>query len=135
MFRILIATILALHGLVHLLYLGQSQRRFELQPGLAWPDGSWAFSRMLGNELTRGLAGALLLMATLGFLAGGMGIFARQAWWRPVTVGAAIFSATIYVLLWDGGWQRLDEKGAVGLLINLAIVIAILVFRWPQLGF
>jgi hypothetical protein len=28
---------LILHGLVHLLYYGQSARRFELAPGLTWP--------------------------------------------------------------------------------------------------
>jgi hypothetical protein len=42
MVRILFGVFVLLHGLVHLLYLGQSARYFELQPGLAWPDGSWA---------------------------------------------------------------------------------------------
>lgn len=135
MFSIIVAIVLVLHGLVHLLYLGQSQRRFELQPGLVWPDGSWAFSRLMGDETTRTLASVLLLVATIGFIAGGAGIFAQQAWWRPAVVGAAIFSAAIYVLLWDGGWQHLDDKGAVGLLINLAIIIALLIFHWPEFGF
>ena len=47
---------LILHGLVHLLYFGQSQRYFELQPGLAWPNGSWVFSRWLGDDPARWLA-------------------------------------------------------------------------------
>jgi len=57
MIRILFGVFLVLHGLVHLLYYGQSARHFELQPGMVWPDGSWAFSRLLGDELVRSLAG------------------------------------------------------------------------------
>lgn len=135
MYRIIFAIFLVLHGLVHLLYLGQSRRLFELQPGMMWPDGSWAFSRLLGDDATRALASVLLLAATAAFLAGGAGVVARQAWWRPAVAGAAVFSAVIYVLLWDGRWQHLDDKGAVGLLINGAIVIAVLIFQWPDFGF
>lgn len=135
MLRIIVVLFLVLHGLVHLLYLGQSRRLFELQPGMVWPDGSWAFSRLIGDEATRALTAILLLFAALAFVAGGAGIVAQQGWWRPVTVGAAVFSAVIFVLLWDGGWQRLDDKGAVALLINLAVVVAVFVFRWPDFGF
>lgn len=131
MFRILFALFLVLHGLVHLLYLGQSRRIFELQPGMVWPDGSWAFSRFLGDETTRGLATVFLLLAATGFVAGGAGIFAGQAWWRTLVVGTVTFSALVYLLLWDGGLQNLDDKGAVGLLINVAILVAVLIFQWP----
>lgn len=134
MLRIFFALFLALHGLVHLLYLGQSRRIFELQPGLVWPDGSWAFSRLFGDEATRLLAGVLLVLAALGFVAGGIGLFLQQGWWRPVTVTVAVFSTVVYLLLWDGGWQRLDDKGGVGLLINVALIVALLVLQWPDVG-
>ena len=42
MFRIIFGIFIILHGLVHLLYFGQSTRYFELQPGMVWPDGAWA---------------------------------------------------------------------------------------------
>ena len=126
---------IALHGLVHLLYAGQSARRFELKPGMVWPDGSWAFSRLLGDEATRNLAGISLILAAIGFVAGGIGILASQAWWRPVVVGAAAFSSMVYLLLWNGGTQNLDGQGAVGLLIDIALLVAVLILRWPQLGF
>jgi hypothetical protein len=74
----IVALFLLLHGLVHLLYVGQSRRIFELQPGMVWPDGSWFFSRLFGDEPTRLLANVLLLLATLGFIAGSLAIFARQ---------------------------------------------------------
>jgi hypothetical protein len=135
MFRIILGVFIVLHGLVHLLYFGQSARYFELQPGMVWPDGSWAFSRLLGDEATRILASISCVLAAIGFVAGGIGILVRQAWWRPVVVGSAAFSAVIIVLFWDGVVQNLDDKGLIGFLINIAILVALLILRWPSAGF
>ena len=135
MIRILVGIFFVLHGLVHMLYFGQSGRYFELQDGMVWPDGSWAFSRLLGDAGTRTLAGVLLVLAAFGFTAGGLGIFVKQAWWRPVVVITSVFSSALYLLLWDGGWEHLDNKGGVGILINLAILAALLIFQWPEFDF
>jgi len=135
MLKIIIAVFFILHGLVHLLYFGQSQRAFELQPGLTWPDGSWAFAKLVGDRGTRLLASAGCILAALGFVAGSIGLFMEQAWWRPVVAGSAVFSAALFLLLWDGGIQKLDQKGGVGLLIDITILVAVLVFRWPDFGF
>lgn len=135
MISILFGIFFVLHGLVHMLYFGQSNRYFELQPGMVWPDGSWAFSRLLGDATTRNLASVLLVLAAIGFVIGGIGIFVKQAWWRPIIIAVAIFSSAIYVLFWDGGLQHLDNKGGVGILINLAILVAIFIFQWPKFEF
>ena len=135
MLKILVGLFMVLHGLVHLLYFGQSWRLFELQAGMTWPDGSWAFSRLLGDEGIRWLASISLVLAALGFVVGGIGIFASQAWWSPVVVGSAAFSGVIYILFWDGGLQNLDDKGGIGLLINVAILVAVLIFQWPNFDF
>ena len=135
MFRIIFAVFIVLHGLVHLLYFGQSARYFELQPGMVWPDGAWVFSRLLGDEPTRLLASISLVLAAVGFVAGGAGLLLQRDWWRPVVVGVSIFSYVLYILLWDGGWQNLDDKGGVGLLINVALLTAVLIFQWPQFEF
>ena len=123
---------MVLHGLVHLLYAGQAKRLFELRPGMVWPDGSWAFSNLLGDESTRLLATILYAVATIGFVVGGIGIFAGQAWWRPAVVGAASFSTAIIMLFWDGKMQMLVDNGLIAILINIAILVALLVFRWPN---
>ena len=135
MIRIIFGLFIVLHGLVHLLYFGQSARYFELQPGMLWPDGAWAFSRLLGDGTTRMLASIFLVLAAIGFLASGAGILLNQAWWRPLIVSVAAFSALIYLLLWDGAWQNLDNKGWVGILINVAILAAVLIFQWPKFEF
>ena len=67
-------------------------------------------------------------------MAGGVGVLALQAWWRPLVVASAIFSTLLYIAFWDGAFQRLPDKGGVAILINLAILIAVLVLRWPRLG-
>jgi len=127
---------IVLHGLVHMLYYGHSARYFELQAGMVWPDGAWAFSRFLGNAATRNLASICLILAAVGFVAGGAGIFLKQSWWRVAVVSAAAFSSVIiYLLFWDGGAQSLDNKGGVGILINLLILAALLIFRWPNFEF
>ena len=135
MLRIVLGVFIVLHGLVHLLYFGQSQRFFELQPGLVWPDGSWAFAKLLGDEATRLLASASFVVAAIGFVAGGAGILAEQAWWRLPAVSSAAFFTVMLILLWDGQLRRLSDKGAVGVLINVAILVAVLILRWPSLGF
>jgi hypothetical protein len=135
MVKILTGIFLILHGLVHLLYYGQSARKFELQKGLTWPDGSWAFDGLLGASGTRMLAGILCILAAAGFVLGAAGVFLEQAWWRAAVVAAAGVSATLYILFWNGSLKKLDDQGGIGLLMDLAILALILVFRWPEFDF
>lgn len=135
MLRFIIGVFIVLHGLVHLLYFGQSRRLFELQTGMVWPDGSWVFSRFLGDEATRLLASISCLLAAVGFVAGGIGILVEQPWWRPVVVGAAAFSALVFILFWDGKLKKLDNQGGIGLLIDIAILVAVLILGWPDFAF
>ncbi len=124
-----------LHGLIHLLYFGQSARYFELKPGMVWPDGSWVFSNLVGDQGTRNLASISLLLAAVGLVAGGIGILASEGWWRPVVVGVATFSSVVFILFWNTRTQNLDGQGVVGLLINIAILLAVLVSPWSLWGF
>ena len=129
MIRILIGVFFVLHGLVHILYFGQSARYFELQPGMVWPNGSWAFSKLLGETTIRNLASVSLILAAVGFIAGGVGIFLNKTWWQPVVVSTALFSSAVYILFWDGYMQSLDNKGGVGIIINLSILVALQIFH------
>ena len=133
MIKVIVGVFLVLHGLVHLLYLGQSARRFELKPGMTWPDGSWVFSKLLGDNSTRTLASLFCILAAAGLVIGSTGVFFGQPWWRAVIATSAAFSVVLYSLFWNGRLQNLDGQGAVGILIDAAILVTILVFRWPQL--
>lgn len=129
MAKIFFGIFLVLHGLVHLLYAGQSWRLFELRPGMIWPDGAWMFSKFLSDETLRLLASVSLVLATLGFIAGGLGSFMQADWWRSVTVASAAFSSLLFIAFWNSKFQALDDQGGVGLLINLAILVIVLVFN------
>lgn len=133
--KIIFGIFIVLHGLVHLFYFGQSRRLFELRSDMVWPDGSWIFSKLLGNENTRLLASISSVLAAVGFAVGGIGILLNQGWWRQVVVGSAVFSAVIFLLLWDGGLHKLTEKGWIGILINITLLVAVLLLEWPELGF
>ena len=132
MIRILIGIFIVLHGLVHLLYLGQSSRVFELRPGLEWPDGAWAFANFLGTETTRMLANIFLVIAALLFVGGGTGVLFNQEWWQLVVIVAAVFSTIVYILLWNGKFERMADNGWVGILINLVILAVLILFKWPD---
>jgi hypothetical protein len=135
MSRFLFGIFIVLHGLVHLWYVTLSQRLVEFQPEMGWSGESWLFLPWLGDAATRSLATVLYGLATLGFVIGGIGIFALQGWWRPLVIGSAAFSAAIILLFWDGGLHMLVEKGLIGFLINVALPVALLVFGWPSAEF
>ncbi len=122
---VMLGIFLVLHALVHLLYAGQAARLFELRPGLAWPDGAWAFSRLFGNDITRSLATILLVLTALGFFAGALGLFLGQKWHQAFGAGAAILSIATYLIFWNGKFHDLPDQGGIGLLISLGILVAL----------
>ena len=126
MLRVIGGIFIILHGLVHLLYFGQGWRLFELQAGMIWPDGSWAFSQLLGDDVTRWLASISCIVAAIGFVAGGIALLLMQPWWQQVVVGSSAFSTLFFILFWDEKMQKLHDKGGIGVLINIGLVIAVL---------
>jgi len=130
--RFIMSAFIVLHGLVHLLYVAQSQRLLELQPGMVWPDGSWALANLVGTQATRWLASISYALVGVGFVIGGVALFARADWWRPSVVVAAALSAAMVALLWDGQLHKLADQGLIALLIDAAIPVAVLVLRWPS---
>lgn len=128
--RILAGIFLILHGAVHVLYFAQSARIFELQPGMTWPDGAWAFTRMVGSDATRQLANILLLLAALIFVVAGAATLMKAEWWRTAVIAAAIFSSAVYILLWNGRFENLANNGWVGILLNLGILAVVYLFIW-----
>ncbi len=134
MIKVIAGVFLILHGLVHLFYMGQGARLFDLQAGMTWPDGSWAFSKMMGESGTRNLAVIFTIAAASVFVIAGAGIFFGQSWWRTAVAAAAVISIVLYILFWNGRLQHLDYQGGIGILINVAILVAVFIFRWPRIG-
>lgn len=134
MVRVFVAVFLILHGLVHLWYFTLSQGLVAFQPEMGWTGRSWLFSPLFGNSVTRWLAGILYVAATLIFVAGGIGLIARAGWGAGVLVGAALLSSALIVLFWEGGLSMSMQKGVLGLLINVVLLIVLLVLRPASLA-
>ncbi len=124
--RVALGVFVLLHGLVHLLYVGQSLRAFEMKPGMTWPDGAWVSSGWLSSDATRTVATVLLIVSAVGFAASSAGIFFSAGWWRTAVVAAAAFSSVSYALMWNGSAQNLDGQGLVGIAINVALALVAL---------
>jgi hypothetical protein len=128
MLKFIISLFFVLHGLVHLLYFGQSRRLFELQPEMTWPDNSWIFSRFLPVKTTRILACLLCILAATGFITGSYGLLMNTGWWKMVIMTTAVFSSLLFLLLWDGETRKLPDKGGIGVLVIVSIIILMLLF-------
>ena len=46
-----------------------------------------------------------------------------------MVIGAAVLSTLVIVTMWDGRFELLVEKGAVGVLINIGLVAYVLAFE------
>jgi hypothetical protein len=46
---------------------------------------------------------------------------------------SAIASSLVVLLMWDGQLQALDEKGFVGVLISIGLLIGLYAFKYPAL--
>lgn len=125
--RLLVGLFLALHGLVHLWYVVLSQGWVEVEEQMGWTGHSWLLSSGLPRETVLLLGSASYAVVTLGFVAGGLGYVLRQDWWPTVLAGAAVLSTVTIVALWDGEFDLLVEKGILGVLINLGILIYLFV--------
>ena len=128
MINLILGIFIVLHGLVHLWYFTLSQRLIQFQAEMGWTGKSWLFTSPVGDTPTRSIASVLYILATLGFIAGGIGIFIHQTWWRPTLMISAIFSSAVILLFWDGNAEMLIQKGLIGFFINIAILVILLVF-------
>lgn len=130
--NILFGLFLVAHGAVYGLYAAHAKRLFELKPGLTWPDGSWAFSRLIGDSAVRLGVAVLFSLVALGLIVSGMALMARQPWWGLLASATAIVSTAAFLPLWNGQLRELDAQGAYAILINVGIVVSALVLHWPK---
>jgi hypothetical protein len=128
--NILIGIIILLHGLVHIWYVTLSQGWVEFQTNMGWIGKSWLLTNMLGNDVSRMVATVLYGLSTIVFLVAGTGLLAKQDWSRMWIIAASVISMITILVFWDGDLSMAVEKGALGFLINIGILVAIFLFGW-----
>lgn len=129
MLKYVIGLFLILHGLVHLWYVVLSRGLVEFQSEMGWTGRSWLLSPVLGEGTTSLLASGLYVLATVGFVLGGVGYLAKLGWWPSVVMGSAIVSTIVIALFWDGLWDMVVQKGLIGVAINVASLLALTLTR------
>lgn len=117
---ILVAVFLGLHGLVHAWYVAVSRGLVDTED-VGWSGTSWLLTGVVDPDTLLDAASVLYVLAAAGFVAGGAGYLAAVGPWRPLLLAAAALSAGTILVMWGGGWRRPVEKGAVGILIDLAV--------------
>jgi len=122
--KLLIGGFLIAHGLIHVLYGVPA-------PDENWPfklDHSWLLSRFSVSETSLSALGKILwLSATVGFVLAGLGVFGiplLERWWRTIAVASSAASLLLISLFWHRWF-------IVGLLLDVAIVVALLWIDWP----
>ena len=128
--QIIIGIVIILHGLVHFWYVTLSQRWVEFQPEMGWTSESWLLSNLLSAEITRITATLLYSLAAITFLVGGVGLISNRDFSRIWLIVAPVISSLAIIGYWDGNFNKLIEKGLLGLSINFVILAAIFVFGW-----
>jgi hypothetical protein len=83
---------------------------------------------MIGDVGARAVASILYSLAALGFIAAGAGLLCEQQWFRPAMLWSAILSIIAIVLFWDGNASQIIEKGLLGFVINVLLILVLLVF-------
>jgi len=96
---------------------------------MTWPENSWAFSNVSGNDTTRLIAGISCLLAAIGFVTCGIIMLIGQTWWQSMVIGTSAFSAIVFMLFWNGKMQNLDNQGGIGLIINIAMIITSIILK------
>jgi hypothetical protein len=118
---------------VHAIYVGQARRLYQVEAGATWPDGSWALSRVWGDTVTRWMVAVVFALVATAFAVAGVALLLRAPWWAPMATSAAVASAVVLVLAWNGGLRGVAVQGAYALPIDAAIVALALVLRWPPI--
>ena len=129
MLRFLISLFIILHGLVHLWYFTLSHGLVEFKPEMGWTGRSWILSGFLGDTIVRSVASTLFVVAAIAFMISGVGTLLRAEWWRTILLGSAILYFMILFLFWDGSMQMVIQKGLIGFLISLAILLMVPLFK------
>jgi hypothetical protein len=118
--RVPLGLLMALHGVVHVL-------GFVVPWQLAHPEGFPYKTTLLSGRLDVGpvgirVVGAVWLVIAAAFVAGAIGLWARQPWWWGVAMTAVAVSLILTVLSWP--------EARMGVALNV-VLLAILLFVSP----
>lgn len=122
------------HGLAHMVYTSLAMGWLPANTNAStWTGASWLLTGALGLPNTRILGAVVFTAATLAFAITAGGLAFRQPWGTAWLAWTAIGSTLALFLFWDGSLSDLIGKGAIGLAINIALLVLLYGFRYPAI--
>jgi hypothetical protein len=122
------------HGIAHMVYTSLAMGWLpKLENQSTWSGASWLLTGSLGLPTTR-ILGAIFFTAItvlFAFTAGAVGF--KEPWAATWLLWTAVASSLGLILFWDGSPQDLISKGLIGVAINIGLLVALLVFKFPAL--
>ena len=129
MLKTILSIFILLHGLVHAWYVLLLSNVVKYTPDMGWTGNSWLFPGPVPGPGARMAAAILYALAGLMFVISGIGLMSGSAWNRPLLVASAVLSSVLILTCFDGRPEMLVQKGLIGLIINIIIIILILLKR------
>ena len=121
--NIIMSALLVAHGWAHIWYVILSQRLIEYKDEMGWTGESWILSSLLGETVTRHVSTLGYSLSLIGFILGGASLYMGKGWARTIILASAAVSAATIATFWDGELSMLKEKGLIGLMVNLAVIV------------
>ncbi len=144
--RLTITAILVFHGVGQLMGAIPAMGLFGVGsskgPDWAknWSANSWLLTDLLGSSASRIIAAILFIVAFTGFICGAFsinGLLIPVDIWRRILIISAVISLWAIFLYWNAFILLFFHK--IGnIVINLAVLVALLYVNWPtqtQLGY
>lgn len=123
-----------LHGLAHLVYTALALHLIPVAVGHEnWTGSSWVLASRFGEQGARATGALAFASLTILFVITTIGLAWRLPWAQTWLATSAVLSSAMLLLFWDGSFQDLSEKGIIGLVINILLLILLFVVRIPSL--
>jgi hypothetical protein len=127
MVKTIVAVVFILHGLVHAVLAAVPNPNIPEAGFATFFSQSWLLSRLgLSESAGKPIAIILAAIATLGFIAAGLGlldILVPFDWWSALAVVSAAVSLLLLVVFWN-------SYLIVGLIIDVAVLVTVIFTNW-----
>jgi hypothetical protein len=125
MFTTAVIVFILLHGLVHVWYFLLSSQLVTYKSDMGWNAQSKLLFSWSEKE-RRLVASMLYLYVTILFILAVVGYWVQSLWWSDTLMMACISSSVVILLFFDGTFKKLVQKGLIGLILNIVILIYVM---------
>jgi hypothetical protein len=125
MFTTAVIVFILLHGLVHVWYFLLSSQLVTHKSDMGWNAQSKLLFSWSEKE-RRLVASMLYLYVTILFILAVVGYWVQSLWWSDTLMMACISSSVVILLFFDGTFKKLVQKGLIGLILNIVILIYVM---------